>query len=120
MKNKFTSLRITGGTLRGREIKSPESSKTHPMGSRERMAILNSIGPEIVGTEVLDAFAGTGAIGIEALSRGAARVTFIEKDRKVAMVLRENLRNLGLLERSTILEIPVEKFPINSCSWKNQ
>ena len=78
MKNNFTSLRITGGELKNKEIKSPEDKHTHPMGSRERLALMNIIGPEIKDTKILDAFAGTGAIGIEALSRGASHVTFVD------------------------------------------
>ncbi len=110
MKNNFTSLRITGGELKNKEIKSPEDKHTHPMGSRERLALMNIIGPEIKDTEILDAFAGTGAIGIEALSRGASHVTFVEKNHKVAEILKQNLKNLGLMEKATVLETPVEKI----------
>ena len=110
MKNNFTSLRITGGELKNKEIKSPEDKHTHPMGSRERLALMNVIGPEIKDTEILDAFAGTGAIGIEALSRGAKHVTFVEKNHKVAEILKLNLKNLNLTERATVLEAPVEKL----------
>ena len=110
MKNNFTNLRITGGDLRNKEIKSPEDKHTHPMGSRERLALMNIIGPDIKGADLLDAFAGTGAIGIEALSRGAKHVTFVEKNHKVAEILRENLKSLGLIENVTVIESPVEKI----------
>ena len=110
MKNNFTSLRVTGGELKNKEIKSPEDKHTHPMGSRERLALMNIIGPEIKGAEILDAFAGTGAIGIEALSRGASHVTFVEKNHKVAELLKQNLKNLNLMEKATVLEAPVEKI----------
>ena len=110
MKNNFTSLRITGGELKNKEIKSPEDKLTHPMGSRERLALMNIIGPEVKNAEILDAFSGTGAIGIEALSRGANHVTFVEKNHKIAEILKTNLKNLGLVEKSTVLENPVEKI----------
>jgi 16S rRNA (guanine(966)-N(2))-methyltransferase RsmD len=111
MKNSLSS-RVTGGELRGREILSPISDKTHPMGSRERLAILNSIGPNIVDATVLDAYAGTGALGIEALSRGAKNAVFIENNHKTAEILRKNLETLGLKERSTVIEKSVEKAEI--------
>ena len=112
MKNNFTSLRITAGELKGREIKSPENSKTHPMGSRERLALMNIIGPDIKGATILDAFSGTGAIGIEALSRGAKQVTFIEKNPKVANLLMENLQNLNLMNQAKVLEDDVTKMEL--------
>ena len=102
MKN--INSRVTGGFLRGREIISPESEKTHPMGSRERLAILNSLGPDIKDAKILDLFAGTGALGIEALSRGAKTATFVEKEHKTANILRKNLKNLDVEKQSILLE----------------
>jgi len=107
---KTTSLKITGGTLRGREVKSPESSATHPMGSRERMALMNSLGPNLKNAVILDAFSGTGAVGLEALSRGAAHVTFVEKNHKTAEILRQNVKNLGLQDQTRIFETDVMKL----------
>lgn len=96
------SVRVTGGELRGREILSPGVAKTHPMGARERLALFNMIGGEVVEARVLDAYAGTGALGIEALSRGAREAVFVEKNPKVAEVLRRNLANLGLEGRVVV------------------
>lgn len=107
---KFIKSRITGGSLRGREILSPESDKTHPMGSRERLAFLNSLGPDIKGSRVLDLFAGTGALGIEALSRGAEKAVFVENDQKVVKTLKENLKNLEVLDKSEVLFEDVKNF----------
>ncbi len=87
---------ITGGALRGRKIASPQNAKTHPMGSRERLALFNSLSLAWPGAKVLDAFAGTGALGIEAGSRGAKEVIFVEKSPAVAQILRLNLQNLGV------------------------
>ena len=112
MKN--LSSRVTGGFLRGREIISPESDKTHPMGSRERLAILNTIGPDIKDAKVLDLFAGTGALGIEALSRGARHASFVEKHHKTASVLRKNLDTLKLSDASVIYEKNAEEAGLNN------
>jgi 16S rRNA (guanine(966)-N(2))-methyltransferase RsmD len=110
MKNNFSAIRITGGDLRGAEINSLETKATHPMGSRERLALMNLIGPDIAGATLLDAFAGTGAIGVEALSRGAAFVVFVEKDHKAVMNLQKNLQKYNLSNRAKIVAEPVEKF----------
>ena len=75
------NLRITSGNYRGRKIATP-GGKTHPMGERERLALFNMIGPFIPEAMVLDAFSGSGALGIEALSRGAKHVVFVDIDKK--------------------------------------
>ena len=104
MKNNFTNLKIVAGELRGREILSPANNSIHPMGSRERLALMNMLGPDIKDATLLDVFAGTGAIGIEALSRGAKQVVFVEKNHSVAQILRTNLANLKLTDRAKVIE----------------
>lgn len=96
--------RITGGALRGRTVKAPSGEVTHPMGSRERLALFNALSArlELEGAEVLDAYAGTGALGIEALSRGAKAATFIEKDARVCANLKANLASFQL-KNATVL-----------------
>ena len=91
----MSSVRISSGIYRGRNIATPGSG-THPMGEREKLALFNMITSVIPGAVVLDAYAGSGALGIEALSRGASRVVFVEKDYGAAKVIRENLKSLGL------------------------
>lgn len=93
------SIRITSGIFRGRIIKSPKMSSTHPMGAREKLALFNMISEVLPGAAVLDAFAGSGALGIGALSRGAESVDFVENNKKVSQVIKENLANLGLSEK---------------------
>jgi 16S rRNA (guanine966-N2)-methyltransferase len=88
------NVRLVAGKYGGRILQAPKSTRTHPMGERIRNALFNSIGPEIVGASVLDAFAGTGAIGLEALSRGAANATFVERDKLAQKVLQENIASL--------------------------
>lgn len=93
-------MRIISGKYKNRELKSPHSAKTHPMGERERLAIFNMLAselgtPDLAGKTVLDLFAGTGALGLEALSRGAAHATFAEKDPRVIACLKQNLEGIS-------------------------
>ena len=91
----MNSVRITSGKLKGRKISTP-GGKTHPMGERERIALFNMVFDGLPGAVVLDAYAGSGALGIEALSRGAKRVVFIEKSSKASKIIKENLHTIGL------------------------
>jgi 16S rRNA (guanine966-N2)-methyltransferase len=81
---------------------------TRPTSDRARQAIFNILGP-VDGANVLDCFAGTGALGIEALSRGAARATFVESDRAAARAIQSNLDRLGLDKSGAVLEISLER-----------
>ena len=103
-------IRITSGILRGRKVRSPKLDSTHPMGSREKIALFNMISDFLPDAVVLDAFAGSGALGIEALSRGAAKVVFVEKNRKVAEVIRDNLNSLNLSHNSRLVICGVSSF----------
>jgi 16S rRNA (guanine966-N2)-methyltransferase len=87
-------VRIIAGEYGGRMLDAPRGRKTHPMGERIRGALFNSIQRDVPGAEVLDAYAGTGAVGIEALSRGADHVTFIESGRIAQKVIARNLEML--------------------------
>jgi len=88
-------MRITGGEHCGRNLAVPKSDAIRPTQDRVREALFNILAPEIGGAAFLDLFAGSGAVGIEALSRGAASVTFVEANRKHAAVLQQNLSNLS-------------------------
>src|SRR5829696_4569514 len=88
-------MRIIAGTHRGRRIAAPKGLSTRPTGDRVREAAFNLIGP-VDGARVLDLFAGSGALGLEALSRGAAGVTFVESDRAACRVISANLAKLRL------------------------
>ena len=81
---------------------------THPMGAREKLALFNMISSDLPGAVVLDAYAGSGALGIEALSRGADEVVFIEKNLRAANIIKENLVKLGL--SAEVFEGEVVKF----------
>jgi 16S rRNA (guanine966-N2)-methyltransferase len=95
-------MRLTGGLDRGRRLKAPRGLRTRPTAAKIREAIFNILGPPPEGA-VLDLFAGTGSLGLEALSRGARRVVFIERDRQALLALRQNLRELGAEGRSTVI-----------------
>lgn len=88
-------MRIIAGSKRGSRIAAPKGLSTRPTGDRVREAAFNLIGP-VDGAAVLDLFAGSGAMGLEALSRGAASVTFVESDRDACRTISRNLEKLGL------------------------
>ena len=111
---KFTNVKITSGLFRGRELKAPQNGITHPMGSREKLALFNSLNEKIEGKIILDVFAGTGALGLEALSRGATHVTFIEADKKAAEILKQNAILLGVFEKVRVYNTKVEKIDFDS------
>jgi 16S rRNA (guanine966-N2)-methyltransferase len=87
-------VRVVAGKHRGRRLKAPPGQATRPTSDKVREALFSILGP-IDGTTVLDLFAGSGALGIEALSRGAGTVTFVESDRRAAETIRDNLETLG-------------------------
>ena len=89
-------IRITSGKYRGRNIEPPNSKLTHPMGAREKLALFNMIAGELAGARILDAYAGSGALGIEAISREAKEVVFVEKNARICKIIRDNLAKLGL------------------------
>jgi 16S rRNA (guanine966-N2)-methyltransferase len=84
-------MRIVAGEFRGRTLKSPTWDGLRPTSDRLRETLFNILGPSIAGARVLDGYAGTGAIGIEALSRGAAHVTFVESDARAVTLIERNL-----------------------------
>jgi 16S rRNA (guanine(966)-N(2))-methyltransferase RsmD len=95
MRLRFARMRVIAGRLGGRRLKAPSGTVTRPTSDRVREALFAMLG-ELDGLCVLDLFAGTGALGIEALSRGARRAVFIERDPAAMRVLRANLAALGL------------------------
>jgi 16S rRNA (guanine966-N2)-methyltransferase len=98
-------MRVVSGELRGRRIVAPAGTSTRPTTDKVREATFNALGSRdlVVGAHVADLYAGSGAIGIEALSRGAVHCTFVERDRDALRALRTNLDTLGLTDRSRIV-----------------
>lgn len=95
-------MRIVGGEWRGRTIKAPRGDAVRPTLDRVREAWMSIIQLSLPGARVLDLFAGSGALGIEALSRGASRAEFVDADRRSLDVVRANLATLGAEDRSTL------------------
>jgi 16S rRNA (guanine966-N2)-methyltransferase len=95
-------MRIVGGSLGGRVLRAPQGAATRPTSEKVREAIFNIL-PDVVGTHVLDLFAGSGALGIEALSRGAAHATFVDFGKQPLQNIRGNLTELGLDPRATVV-----------------
>jgi 16S rRNA (guanine966-N2)-methyltransferase len=98
-----TEIRIIGGKFRGRRLRYHGDPVVRPMKHRTREAIFNLISTECGGRHAIDLFAGTGALGLEALSRGAASATFIEKHVPTARIVEENIHTLGVVEQSRLL-----------------
>jgi len=101
------NVRLISGRFGGRKIEAPDNSRTHPMSERVRNALFNSIASDIEGVRVLDAFAGTGAVGFEALSRGAQSVVFVERDRIAQKILERNVATLAAQHECTIIRASV-------------
>ncbi len=89
-------MRIIGGTLRSRTLQAPAGLATRPTSDRLRETLFNVLAPRIEGAAFLDLYAGSGAVGIEALSRGAEHVVFVERTPPALKVLRANLEKLGI------------------------
>jgi 16S rRNA (guanine966-N2)-methyltransferase len=98
-------VRVVAGSARGRRLVAPEGRETRPTSDRVREAIFNSLHSlgAVEGSTVLDLFAGSGALGIEALSRGAERCTFVESSHAAVGALRENLTTTGMVGRAEVV-----------------
>jgi len=95
-------MRVIGGEFRSRVLKSLPGMDVRPTPDRLRETLFNILAPRIEGAVFADIYAGTGAVGIEALSRGAARAIFVEQNRAAANVIRENLRSLNVMDRAEL------------------
>src|SRR5262245_18805616 len=95
-------MRIVGGSLGGRVLRAPHGAATRPTSEKVREAIFSILGA-VEAARVLDLFAGSGALGIEALSRGAAHATFVDAGKPALAAIRGNLRELGLEDRADVV-----------------
>jgi 16S rRNA (guanine966-N2)-methyltransferase len=102
-------MRIISGIAKGRRLAAPKSQAVRPTSDRVKESIFNILGGEVKGKVVLDLFAGTGNLGIEALSRGARRALFVEKGRQALRLIQKNLSQLGMEQRSEILPRDVSR-----------
>jgi len=103
------SLTITGGTLRSRRVPTPPGRGTRPTPARVKEALFSILGSRVADARVLDLYAGSGALGFEALSRGAAQATFVERHRPTAAALRASAQRLGVDAQVEVLNVPAER-----------
>ncbi len=97
-------MRVITGAARGKKLKHLQGEETRPTAARVKASVFNIIQFDIEGRRVLDLFAGTGQLGIEALSRGAASCTFLDVRRQAVGLIRDNLRHTGLAERARVIQ----------------
>jgi 16S rRNA (guanine(966)-N(2))-methyltransferase RsmD len=102
-------VRIIAGEFKGRRLKTPSGTKLRPTSDKLRETLFNILAPRVAGARVLDVFAGTGAVGLESLSRGAAQVAFIEKDRAAVALIAENAALCGARDRCAIIRDTAER-----------
>ncbi len=103
-------MRVIAGQLRGRQLRAPRGLLVRPTTDRVKEALFSILGAQVMGARVLDLYAGTGALGIEALSRGAAAVTFVEHHSTSLRCLRQNLSRCGITDRVNVEACQVETF----------
>ena len=96
-------MRVIAGSLKGRRLDTPDWSGLRPTSDKLRETLFNVLSARMAGARVLDGYAGTGAVGIEALSRGAAHVTFIESDLRAARLIERNLQRCAVTDRHAII-----------------
>ena len=96
-------MRIIAGAYKGRRLVTPRGAVTRPTADQVRIALMDTLMPWLADAHVLDLFAGAGGVGLEALSRGAARVTFVERDARAVTALRDNVAALGVAEAAAVV-----------------
>lgn len=103
-------MRVIAGAAKGRRLRAVAGKRVRPMTDQIREALFSTLGAGVLGAKLLDLYAGSGSVGIEAISRGAARVTFVERDPLAVETIRANLVITGFADRAEVLPWPVEKF----------
>jgi len=102
-------MRVIAGSLRGRRLKAPDWDGLRPTSDKLRETLFNILAPRVAGARVFDGYAGTGALGIEAMSRGAASVTFVERDPRAQKLIAENLVRCDLTSGCVIIRASVAR-----------
>lgn len=103
-------MRVIAGSARGRPLKAPPGAGTRPTSDRVREALFSALGDSVPGAAVLDLYAGSGALAIEALSRGADRAVLVEREPRAARTIAENLARAGVAGRATVLRMPADRY----------
>jgi 16S rRNA (guanine(966)-N(2))-methyltransferase RsmD len=101
----MSSLRVIGGKARGRKLRPVPGDTTRPITDRTKVSLFNIIGGDIQGAAFLDLFAGTGSVGIEALSRGARFVRFLDLERAAVQTIKSNLEHTGFLDAAEVVRV---------------
>ncbi|MBL8070097.1 MAG: 16S rRNA (guanine(966)-N(2))-methyltransferase RsmD [Nitrospira sp.] len=110
-------MRVIAGLHRGRRLLGPRGQAIRPTSDRVKEALFSILGERTTGARVLDLYAGTGSIGIEALSRGAAHVTFVEADRQALRLVNSNLEQCGLQQSANVCACQVSQFFRRATEW---
>ena len=105
-------MRVIAGSLKGRQLKAPTWPGLRPTSDKLRETLFNILAPRIAGARVLDGYAGTGAVGIEALSRGAASAVFVDRDRRARTLIAENLERCGVLRGCVIIRSSFDRLDL--------
>ncbi|HEV8142489.1 MAG TPA: 16S rRNA (guanine(966)-N(2))-methyltransferase RsmD [Methylomirabilota bacterium] len=95
-------MKVLAGALKGRRLETPSGTTTRPTADQVRIALMDTLKPRLPGARVLDLFAGAGGVGLEALSRGAAHATFVERDTRAVAALRANVETLGVAAQARV------------------
>ncbi len=103
-------MRVIAGVAKGRKLKSPRTAETRPILDRVKVALFDLLGETVIDAVFLDLFAGTGSVGIEALSRGARKAVFVEISPEAIKVIKENLQITGLADRAQVVRKDVFKY----------
>jgi 16S rRNA (guanine966-N2)-methyltransferase len=111
-------MRVIAGTHRGRRLRGPQGSLVRPTSDRVREALFSILGNRLPNSRVLDLYAGTGAIGIEAISRGAAHVTCVESGIETLQLLRQNMKDCGVAHQMTVYARTVKQFLNRPEQWE--
>lgn len=106
-------MRIIAGDLKGRIFESPGKTRTHPMSEKMRGALFNALG-DISGLSVLDAYAGSGAISLEAISRGASLALMIDADRTAVNIIKNNIKNLKIQHKAQVIHANISSWSANN------
>ena len=110
-------MRVIAGSHRGRRLSGPQGTSLRPTSDKVREALFSILGTRVAGSRFLDLYAGTGAVGIEALSRGAMSATFVESDPLALRIMRKNLTTCGLLDRADVRVGRARNFFARPALW---
>jgi 16S rRNA (guanine966-N2)-methyltransferase len=113
-------MRIIAGEFRGRRLLPPVGEGTRPITDRAKQSLFDILAPHVEAARVYDCFAGTGSMGLEALSRGAAQVVFFESDRSAATRLRQNIDTLRVRDRSTVVTLDIFRWFAGARDTRNE